>query len=96
MSLASLKFTESSLGGDSLQQVLQLAERDHELMDHHDDRGIPFIRHSTPELELVGNKAPVQSRPGKTAGSHSNSARNFKARPVSSKTRKVRNYNSKD
>ena len=46
MSLASLKFTDSSLGESSLHQVLQMVER--ELSSSDNDRDIP-MRHSTPE-----------------------------------------------
>lgn len=50
MSLASLKFTDSSLGETSLHHVLQLVER--ELSSSDNDRGMdaqPPVRHSTPE-----------------------------------------------
>ena len=46
MSLASLKFTDSSLGESSLHQVLQMVER--ELSSSDNDRDVP-MRHSTPE-----------------------------------------------
>lgn len=97
VSLASLKFTDSSLGVESIQQVLQMAEKDQQLLesDLHNDRGAP-LRHSTPELELVGSRVPVQNRPLRTGGSHGNMRGHTKARPLNIKTKRVRNYNSKD
>ena len=48
VSLASLKFTDSSLGESSLNQVLQMVER--ELSSSDNERDVPVImRHSTPE-----------------------------------------------
>lgn len=59
VSLASLKFTDSSLGESSLHQVLQMVER--ELSSSDNDRDVP-MRHSTPEppaLESIHHQ-PLQ------------------------------------
>ena len=63
VSLASLKFTDSSLGDSSLHQVLQMVER--ELSSSDNDRDIPTstVRHSTPEppaLTLTEPPADLQ------------------------------------
>ena len=57
VSLASLKFTDSSLGESSLHQVLQMVER--ELSSSDNDRDAP-MRHSTPEPALERGHQPLQ------------------------------------
>lgn len=78
LSLASLKFTDSSLGESSLHHVLQMVER--ELSSSDNDRDAAPVRHSTPEpavetsphkrgkennersLKLVGNRVVPQAK----------------------------------
>ena len=60
MSLASLKFTDSSLGETSLHQVLQRVER--ELSSSDNDRDVPIVRHSTPEPPTITVDSKKASR----------------------------------
>lgn len=111
ISLASLKFTDSSLGESSLHHVLQMVER--ELSSSADDKPVPTVRHSTPEPAVVSDdhKQGKENSDGslKLVGSkvvplvkkHGQSQEVTRTSKVKTQNRtsvkpKVRNYNIKD
>ena len=112
ISLASLKFTDSSLGESSLHHVLQMVER--ELSSSDNDKAVSTVRHSTPEPPAVESDDYKQGKENgdsslKLVGNrvvpqvkkHGQSQAATRTNKVKTQNRpsvkpKVRNYNIKD